>query len=502
MQQKMDTQGPGPFGKAGKVLGRFIQLTLGLGRDLARKPLDANCASVGALDRLALRLDIEERARVDGSNEQPTAAEEKLSGTQLKIAEYFWKLERTAERHIGQTIDKLMSMGRDIDVAEAISKLRDVPSRCEKEISRILTDTRSRLQFLHEQEMQQRERASELETAEVDEEDEGPQSAALYYVLTVTLVGMAALALGNKWVWGVDRLALLPAGTAVWMALAAAIVPFLTAAVSCRPAVYIDEREKLARRLTQVAGFVFLGGVAVFVAHFVIVVAAEPAAQIGSALAAMMAEPLAMTASADAWKGFGVVGLTGVLAFLLGHQAAQASPASSSSEQSASQQSKSREHLLKAMRRRIDKVVDTAEGDIDKMSFDIKAKIRGFGAMAEEIRRIESQIADFRVALEDGCSLTLERYREANSRARSTAAPASFSEHICFRPDKAAEVASFADARKRAAQIEKDKDRFSAALAEVRQQLRDLNREAAAELANNTVEVRAWLDGEVEQPAY
>ena len=100
----------------------------------------------------------------------------------------------------------------------------------------------------------------------------------------------------------------------------------------------------------------------------------------------------------------------------------------------------------------------------------------------DESKRIPTSLGDYDIALEDSCSILLDRYRATNMNARESEAPMSFLEHICFRPELEPDFSVFDKElvllekfRKGIVEIEKD-------AAEVRQKLRDLNSRAISSL--------------------
>ena len=109
------------------------------------------------IDEIAARLNVENRAEFDGRNDQPPPAEEGLSGTQREIVVYFKELQRKAQHRVIDLAEKLRRLGEDIDLSGVGGSLRDIPSRCENNVLRLIAESHSQLTLLAEQEVQQQQ---------------------------------------------------------------------------------------------------------------------------------------------------------------------------------------------------------------------------------------------------------------------------------------------------------------------------------------------------------
>ena len=91
-------------------------------------------------------------------------------------------------------------------------------------------------------------------------------------------------------------------------------------------------------------------------------------------------------------------------------------------------------------------------------------------------------MSDYDVALEDSCNILLDRYRAANTNARKTDVPMSFSEHICFRNEHESNVSMFENEKGQLEELQQGIIELEGEAAEVRQKLRDLNSQAISAL--------------------
>jgi hypothetical protein len=84
------------------------------------------------------------------------------------------------------------------------------------------------------------------------------------------------------------------------------------------------------------------------------------------------------------------------------------------------------------LRKRINALVDEAEAEVVHITRSYKGMVRNYTRMVRKSTRFPSLLNDYDVDLEDACNIVLDRYRAANTAARESKAPMSFTEHVCF----------------------------------------------------------------------
>ena len=107
----------------------------------------------------------------------------------------------------------------------------------------------------------------------------------------------------------------------------------------------------------------------------------------------------------------------------------------------------------------------------------------------DEAKRIPERLSDYDIALEDGCNILLDRYRAANTNARKTEVPMSFSEHICFRPEHEPNISMFENEEGRLEELQQGIVELESEAAQVRLKLRDLNSRAISALEDTPAAV-------------
>ncbi|MDH3533518.1 MAG: hypothetical protein OEO82_11360, partial [Gammaproteobacteria bacterium] len=244
---------------------------------------------------------------------------------------------------------------------------------------------------------------------------------------------------------------------------------------------FVNHVEALERMTAWLAGFItmaFIGGLALICGNYFLGLAANVDVTVNSVIPAILADPSAVGMDIAAWRSIGIVGLAGLLAFLVGYASDDPYPGYGAVQRAYYRARYERERQTKQLRRRINTIVDVAEVEVTEAVRVMKARTNQYAKLVDEAKRMQAKLGDFERALEDSCNLLLDRYRSANESARTTAIPLSFSEHVCFRfEDDSTPVLARRDAE-RQQEIERDLADFEAKAADIRQELRDLNRRA------------------------
>ena len=153
-------------------------------------------------DILCTTLDVEERARTDGSNNLPSASETGITGTQRDIVDYHRRLQARARSRVEKLAARLTAAARRVDVAEVANRLGDVPSKCRSRLDRVLVEYESEdtIARRDEKSVQQNSKDRGEESAEADS---GRFAAtAIFIVLMLVVLGTATLALASDLLWG------------------------------------------------------------------------------------------------------------------------------------------------------------------------------------------------------------------------------------------------------------------------------------------------------------
>ena len=443
-----------------------------------RLPGRLGLASPPNADSLAVALDVEQRASLDGGNNLPSASEEVISGSQREIVDHHRRLHDKARRKVKKLSAKLLAEARRVDPSEVTDRLRDVPSKCQNQIDRVLADFDSKLKLLHAQEKYEQQCADD-NPAESQEDESGRFAArATFFVIMLVAAGLAYLALGSDILWGAGAGSLLNSDPAITVGVIAVMVPFLIAVGVSKPVSAKLNHERPAFRLALLLTTAILGLLAFSCAHLIFLSAnssVASAADIFTAINAMTTDPGAIRGDVNAFRGFGVVMVMGLLGFWHGNLSINTA-AENDAPAAHFHARRDREKLTRQMHERINRIVDAAERDVNKSEKRVQKQFKKLSRLVEQARYTQAIYDDFIAGLEESCNLLLERYREANAALRTTTIPPSFSEQICFRLEGASRKSFFEDGIERHRQSDNEMTSLTETVAKVRSDLRKLNR--------------------------
>ena len=438
----------------------------------------SDLASPPDADVLCATLDVEKRACTDGRNNLPPATETGITGSQRDIVDYHRRLQARARSRVEKLAARLTAAARRVNVSEAANRLSDVPSKCRNRLDRVLVEYESKDSIARQDEksVQQNSKDRGGENAEADS---GRFAAtAILIVLMLVVLGTATLALGSDLLWGE---ALLYIDPAFGIAAITVVVPFMIGvSVSNQPGVPFS-RKRPAFRIAILLTAAFLIVVASFCAHLIIGSMGAQDFDIADAVAAMNAmtsDPGAIGADVNALKGFGIVLVMGSLGFLLGNKAVGADEVNDSARMGDRGAGEYSNAKAAPVRKRINKIIDAAEKEVDRSVKRLQKQFNKLSRLAEQAKDAQLHYDNYLAALEESCNLLLERYREVNAAERNADLPASFAERICFRMEGASPVLFFGDGIERQQQSDDEMKALHGTVAEIRQNLRDLNRVA------------------------
>jgi len=439
----------------------------------SRHPSSTDVPANLDIERISARLAIESRAESDGRNGQPPSTEEGISGTQTEIVVHFKNLQRSAQHQITGFAKRLREFGEEIDLLGVNGSLRDIPSRCENEVLRLIAESQSELNYLEERETKQQKHYEALH----DKSNQGqvadrPLSPVFHMVFVAFLIGVGAFAIAKYSVPGFVATGLVPPS---WAILIVTIVALVSTAIARA----VSHTASRAGRLTGWLGSIALIGMMAFLAaHYIAAVTANPGVTVRNVVDSILANPIAIVTDVADWKVFVIVITAGLLASLVGYRPDSTYGGYGDAQGAIYSTRKKRDRLTKRLRMQINALIDEADVEATDLPKRLKSKISQYSRLVDESKRIPASMSDYDVALEDGCNILLDRYRAANTNARHTEIPMSFSEHICFRPEHDPNVSIFENEEGRLEDLQQGIVELEGEAAQVRQKLRDLNSRA------------------------
>jgi hypothetical protein len=431
------------------------------------------------IDKISARLRLENRAQNDGRSNQPRSTEEGVSGTQREVVVYFKELQRKAQDRAAEVAKKLHKFGQEIDLLGVSGRLRDIPSRCENEVLRLIADSQSQLNVLgeHETRLQQQYSAS-LEKGQPNEAADRPIPVIFQWVFIAALTGVAAFAIAKISVQGFGSAELIPPPWTIAIAIFTALASVAIAGAVSRPIIHAAA----VRRLMGWIGIALIAVMALCAAQFIAAATINPDVSVRSVADSIIADPIAIATNVADWKGVGIVFAAGVLAFLVSYQPINTHPGHGVIQNALGGARKKRDRLTKRLRKQINAIIDAADVEVTELPSGLKSRISEFSKLVDESKRIPAMLSNYDVALEDGCNILLERYRAANINVRESDVPMSFSEHVCFRPEPEPKYPVFDEENDRLQQFRQGITEFETETVEIRHKLRDLNSRAISAL--------------------
>jgi hypothetical protein len=464
-------------------------------------PLGAGLSATIDIDRIAAQLSTEHRGRSDGKDEQPPSTEEVVAGTQKEIVVYFKELQRRAQSQVVELVDKLRGIAEEIDLQDALVRIRDIPSRCENEILRLSIDFQSRHEFMLERETQQQQNYEAFrEYNYLTRIAKYPTSLVKHFAFIAILISAGAISIGHISSAGADGESLVPAGAAISISLIGVLVPFILAATVFRSVNHIDP---LRKSLGWVSGGITIAAIAIlayFVANDIVVMSTNPGASVRAVVDAILVAPAAIGTDVAAWTGFVIVMLVGLLAILVGYSSDDPYPGYGATQRAYYGARDDRELVRKQLRNRINLIVDQAEAEITELVVRLKAQVRQYSRLLGESKQIPARSSDYEIALEDACNILLDRYRAANRSCRRTEVPISFSEHICFRPEPETAAPMFDKEDDRLMELHRGIAELEGEAVNARKNLRHLNWRAISAQEDNPLRGGASIDYEGDDP--
>jgi hypothetical protein len=397
----------------------------------ARTRLSSDITRPLDIEQIAERLCVLERAQEDGRRNLPPPDEAMPAGTQREIIAFFIDLRRRAHQQLADAIDNASRTLEQLRESDALARLRDIPARCESRILRHVTDVESRLQHVVERERSQKQHYEAFrEKNQLDRVATYPEYAQLYYLVVPFLIVALAYVLAN-WILPDEKSGV----SATWIGAVSAaiiIVPFAFGSLALRAIGHIDDFTAFAGWIGCIVALASIGGIAFYADFHIAAVLADPNVSSDAIFGAMRAAPFDVITGVASWTTFGLIVLMGLNAMFLGYHSDDSYPGYGAVQRAYYEARGAREAVSLRLRKHINTLVDEAEAEAASIIKGYKARLRAYKKMAQTSAQFPSTLNDYDVELEDSCNILLDRYRAANSAARSSGTPMSFAEHVCF----------------------------------------------------------------------
>lgn len=401
-----------------------------------RYNVSANMAKPLDVERISAQLAVVNRGEEDGSRNLPASDEEMPGGTQREIIAYFTNLRQRAKQKVAKDTEKLGQTLEQIQVPDSLAQLRDIPAGCEGKILRFLADSESRLNHAIEREQKQKTHYDAFRKRNgLDRVAYYPGTGYHFYLIVPLLVIAAAFALARTIEDNAGGNSIVSVTWIVSLSMVVAIVPFMFGDSLLRLINHVGRVKKFIGRTGVVVAGATILGMASYADFHIATVIANPDASSRDVLDAILTAPFDVISGVASWKVFGLVGLTGLLAMLLAYRSDDPYPGYGAVQRVYYKVRSAREDASAKLRKRINILIDEAGAQVAALSKDFKNEVRTYTRLVEKSALKPSALSDFDAELEDTCNTVLDRYREANSAARQSVSPMSFSEHVCFNPE-------------------------------------------------------------------
>ena len=399
----------------------------------ARNKLSAEITQPLDIEHIAEHLRVVKRAQEDGRRNLPPPSEEAPAGAQREIIAYFTNLHRRARQQAAEAVEKANRTLEQIHDSDDLAKLRHIPAGFESKILRYLADFESRLQYCVERERNQKRHYEAFRKEnKLDRVANYPDVAYLYYPVVPLLIAAMAYALSSLLVPSAGGSSGFSVTWSVMVSAVAIIVPFMFGMVLLRAINHVSDFKKFGGWIGVIATVAAILAIAYYADFRIAAVLADPNASNRDVFEAMLAAPLDVISGVASWTIFGVFALMGLLAMFLGYRSDDTYPGYGAVQTSYYRARNELDNVSLRLRKRINALVDEAEAEVVSITRGYKAKVRNYTRMVRKSKQFPSVLNDYDVDLEDACNIVLDRYRAANTAARESEAPMSFTEHVCF----------------------------------------------------------------------
>lgn len=454
------------------LLPRLWSMLTGLGLNAASllfrvlEHFDTGISDSISIDRVSARLNVAHRAKSDGENEYPPSAEESMSGTQREIIAHFRQLQRRAHRRISILADKSRRIRQRIDLAGMEGSLRDIPSRCENDLLRMLAEWQSRLDSLRNDALERSQRHSQEREAEGGAAEQS-MPATIQIAFLAAVVSGCAFLLSNTSAFEVGGES--PVAR-VWILVIPLAVAILSSAIAHAASSSIDHDGsfwRLRKWLRAGISLAFVGLTSMFASHCLLEMATNPDTSLSALFVELFVTRTVPLLPLENWTVFSIVSAAAFTSFIVCYKY--------DTPHSPRHHPRKERGLLLEQLRKVNVKIDRAQAEVTATLKRAKAALEKYTRIVDESRHLSARLSDYDYVLEDTCNMLLDRYRVENSKMRTTEAPHSFQEHVCFRTEDEASLARLADEGHHLDQFQQEIGKLESQAAQIRQELRDLN---------------------------
>jgi hypothetical protein len=343
--------------------------------------------------------------------------------------------------------------------------LRDIPSRFENDLLRMLAEWKSRLNSLRNDAM---ERSQEIEPEGETAKRRIP--AALKFAFLAAVVTGCAFLLSNTSAFALGGESPVADVRAFAILLAVAILSSAIARAASSSVSHHGSFSSLGKWLRAATGIAFIGLTSIFASHYFSGMAANPDTSLSAVFVALFVERTVSLLPLESWTVFSIVSAAALTAFIVCYR--EGSP-----DSSRHLPRRERGLLLKQLRK-VNVKIDRAQAEVTATLKRAKAALGKYSRRIDESRHLSAELSDYNDALQDACNMLLDRYRANNCKLRTTKAPHSFQEHVYFRAEEEASLASQQDEGRHLDQFQQEIGKLELLAAQIRQELRDLNSRA------------------------
>ena len=253
--------------------------------------------------------------------------------------------------------------------------------------------------------------------------------------------------------------------------LAVAVLSLIVARATSSAISHDGSFWRLRKWLRAGTGIAFLGLASMFASHCLLGVTADPDTSLPAVFIGLFIARTIPLLPFENWTVFYIVAGAALAAFIVCYK--------DDTPHSPRPRSRKEHGLLLKQLRKVNVKIDRAQNEVAATVKRAKAALGRYARLSDKSRHVSAKLNDYDYVLEDTCNMLLDRYRAENTKVRTTEAPHSFQEHVCFRAeDEEASLARLADEGSHLDQFQKELGELELRAAQIRQELRDLNSRA------------------------
>lgn len=207
-----------------------------------------------------------------------------------------------------------------------------------------------------------------------------------------------------------------------------------------------------------------------FASHYLLGMAADPDTSLSAVFVELFVARTMPLLPPENWTVFSILSAAALTTFIVCYR--------DDSPDSSRHRPRKERGLLLDQLRKVNATIDQAQAEVTATVKRAKTTLGKYARLVDESRHLSAKQGDYDYVLEDACNMLLDRYRINNSKVRTTEAPHSFQEHVCFRAEEETSLTSLADEARHLEQFQQEIGKLESQAAQIRQELRDLNSRA------------------------